>query len=125
MSGGFSNKDVHVTLIIPAQRPNCRLVAKGHGIEALRRSRSRWPGAGCGSDVLDADCHSTPAAARQPRGSTPLLYKLTTKSKAQPRATALQMLSWNPLAVISSRGEWSRAEGADELRRRLDWILSR
>jgi hypothetical protein len=52
MSGGFSNKDVHVTLIIPTQRPNCRLAGSqslfpmANGLE--QRAQTNCGGASIG-----------------------------------------------------------------------------
>lgn len=56
---------------------------------------------------------------RYPHGTTPLLYRLTMKSRNPARAAVLRMLAHEPKAIVISHGEWFKTYGIRELQQRV------
>jgi hypothetical protein len=60
-----------------------------------------------------------------PNGRAPLYLRLAVRANKRDAAQAAeQLVRWHPERVIFSHGRWFDRDGADALRRSLDWLLT-
>lgn len=57
-----------------------------------------------------------------PNGRTPLLYRLSMRSRTEGAQAVRGILAWRPRQAVISHGEWFRNGATEQLRKRFSWL---